>query len=68
MRLTLCGAAIAVMLAVAGCGGSSGSKTNASAGATTESTPQQTQTVLHYVIKEAEPRTRGRIRAPESNA
>ncbi len=58
MRLKLCGAVIAVMLAVAGCGGSSGSKTSASTAATTEATTPQ-QTVLHYVVREAKPRNPG---------
>ncbi len=59
MRLKLCGAVIAVMLAVAGCGGSSGSRTSASnrttAGSTTTAPPQ----VLHYVTREAKPRNPG---------
>ncbi len=58
MRLTLCGAVIAVMLAVAGCGSGSGSRTSASSGATTESTTP-TQTVVHYITREAKPRNPG---------
>jgi FKBP-type peptidyl-prolyl cis-trans isomerase len=58
MRLKLCGAAIAVMLIVAGCGsGSDSSKTSASAGQTTPTTA--TQRILHYVNKYPRPRNPG---------
>jgi len=54
MRVLLCGAVVAVALAVVGCGSDSGS-TN---GQTTAGS-QRPQAVLHYITREAKPRNPG---------
>ncbi len=60
MRLKLCGAVIAVMLVVAGCGGGSGSRTSASSRTTAEGTTTAPQpAVVHYITREAKPRNPG---------
>jgi peptidylprolyl isomerase len=58
MRLKLCGAAIAVMLVLAGCGSDSGSDSSTSAGSTNATTTATTE-VLHYINREARPRSPG---------
>jgi FKBP-type peptidyl-prolyl cis-trans isomerase len=57
MRVLLCCAAIAVAIAIVGCGSDSGSPTSAST--TRSSTTSGTTTVLHYVTREAKPRNPG---------
>jgi FKBP-type peptidyl-prolyl cis-trans isomerase len=62
MRLLLCAVAIAAALAVAGCGSDSGSsntsddQTTSAATSTTRSSPTE---VLHYITREAKPRSPG---------
>lgn len=58
MRLKLFGAALAVMLVVAGCGGSS-SKTTTQASRTAATTRAPGRTVLHYVNKYPTPKNPG---------
>jgi len=57
MRLKLCGAAIAVMLLLAGCGSGSSSKTSTHAGGTAARPP--VQRILHYVNKYPRPSNPG---------
>lgn len=61
MRLKLCGAAIAVMLVVAGCGGSSSNTSTHASGSTTRAPGRR---VLHYVNKYPRPANPG----PHPNA
>lgn len=56
MRLKLCGAAIAVMLIVAGCGGSSSKTSTHASGSTTRAPGMR---VIHYVNKYPKPRNPG---------
>ncbi|HZV73739.1 MAG TPA: FKBP-type peptidyl-prolyl cis-trans isomerase [Conexibacter sp.] len=57
MRLTLCGAAIAVMLVVAGCGSGSPTSGSNEQAATTGTTTQQT--IMHYINRASQPRSPG---------
>lgn len=59
MRLKLCGAAIAAVLVIAGCGSDSGSSTSASGEQSTTSAPTKTTTVVHYINKYPRPRSPG---------
>jgi peptidylprolyl isomerase len=59
MRLKLCGAAIAVVLVVAGCGSDSGSSTSASSATSEQTTPARQTTIVHYVNKYPRPRNPG---------
>lgn len=63
MRVLLCCAALAVAIAIVGCGSDSGSSTSASTDQTTSSTTPG-QKVLHYITREAKPRNPG----PHPNA
>jgi hypothetical protein len=58
MRVLLCSAAIAVAIAIAGCGSDSSSpSTSASNGQTTRSS--ESPRILHYITREAKPRSPG---------
>jgi hypothetical protein len=60
MRVLLCCAAIAVALAIAGCGSDdSSSTTSASDGPATTSSTTPSRPVLHYVTREAKPTSPG---------
>jgi hypothetical protein len=55
MRVLLCCAAIVVAIAIAGCGSDSGSSSTSSSNGSTTSSARPTQTILHYVNREARP-------------
>lgn len=58
MRVLLCSAAVAVALAIGGCGSDSGSSTSAGGDKTTGAAASA-QRVLHYITREAKPRNPG---------
>lgn len=59
MRVLLCSAAVAVALAIGGCGSDSGSSSTSASGDRTTTGATQGQRILHYITREAKPRSPG---------
>ena len=60
MRVLLCSAAVAIALAIGGCGSDSGSSSTSGGGdQTTTGAAAPAQRILHYITREAKPRNPG---------